>query len=261
MSHSRPLPTLADRLAYWVFPSSCLACREPLPATRSPLGLCGACRDRVPILDLRCACSVCAEPLPVAAPEATEGKARCAACASDPPAFDRLLAPWRYGSPIDAVIQAYKFRRLDYLGEHLAAAIAGGCALSLALGTGEPALVSHVPLHWRRRLARGYDQAREIALPLARALALSFRATLRRRRATPAQSSLERGERLANLRDVFKVTSARQVAGRRILLIDDVATTGATLDAAARTLKAAGAREVIGLVAARTPLLRFRSDM
>jgi ComF family protein len=211
----------------------------------------------VPILDRRTACAICAEPLTLELPEAADASSRCGACASLPPAFDRLLTPWRYGPPIDAVIQAYKFRRLDYLGEHLAAVIAESCHRALALE--EAPLVSHVPLHWRRRLDRGYDQAREIALPLARALGLPFRSTLRRRRGTPAQSSLDRGERLANLRGVFKVTSAKHVAGRRILLVDDVATTGATLDAAARTLKAAGAREVIGLVAARTPLLRSRS--
>lgn len=250
MPASTPAPTFADRLASWLLPAACLACGVQLPASRSHLGLCAACRDRAPGLDPEAACPCCAEPLPAGA----HGLA-CSACERERPAFDRLLAAWRYAPPIDAVIQAYKFRRLDYLGGHLAAGLAHAVAPALAGAHEERTLISYVPLHWRRRLARGYDQAREIAYPLARDLALPCRPTLRRRRATSAQSSLDRDERRRNLRDVFRVAGVGRVAGWRVFLVDDVATTGATLDAAARTLKAAGAREVVALVAARTPLL------
>lgn len=250
MTSSSSDATIADRLASWLLPSPCLACRVPLPASRSLFGLCAACRDRAPALDPASACPCCSEPLPAPAPGIC-----CPACERARPAFDRLLAVWRYAPPVDAVIQAYKFRRLDYLGAHLAGAIARACGPLLADSVEEPTLVSYVPLHWRRYLSRGYDQAREIASPLARELALPLRSTLRRRLATPAQSSLDREERRRNLRDVFRAARSSRVAGCRVLLVDDVATTGATLDAAARTLKAAGARSVVALVAARTPLL------
>jgi ComF family protein len=241
-----PLRPLADRLASWLLPAGCLACGRPLPAARSPLGLCAGCRDRLPRLEPRESCAVCGQPL--AAGRLPEGF-RCPACVHHPPSYDRLLAPWRYAAPLDEVLQAFKFRRLDYLGEHLASAIAENLARDL---TGFD-LLTHVPLHWWRQLRRGYDQAREIARPLARRLGVSHRATLVRRQATPAQSGLGRAERLRNLRSAFGVRGVSRIAGRRILLVDDVATTGATLDAAARTLRAAGAAAVVAVVAARTP--------
>src|SRR5437763_584337 len=111
-----------------------------------------------------------------------------------------------------------------------------------------------VPLHWRRHLARGYNQAERIARPLAALLELPFSTALSRGRATPPQSLLGRTQRLANLRRAFRVPRPREVRGLHLLLVDDVATTGATLDAAAETLKRAGAAAVTALVAARTPL-------
>jgi ComF family protein len=110
-----------------------------------------------------------------------------------------------------------------------------------------------VPLHWRRHLARGYNQAERIARPLAALLELPFSTALSRGRATPPQSLLDRTQRLANLRRAFRVPRPQEVRGLHLLLVDDVATTGATLDAAAETLKRAGAAAVTALVAARTP--------
>jgi ComF family protein len=118
-------------------------------------------------------------------------------------------------------------------------------------------VVVPVPLHWRRRLRRGYNQAERIARPLALAIDRPLATALRRRRATPPQSGLGRSERLRSPRRAFgvrptKATTAALV-GRTVLLVDDVATTGATLDAAAAALKNAGAAAVIAVVAGRTP--------
>jgi ComF family protein len=148
------------------------------------------------------------------------------------------------------VVRGLKFGRLDYLGGHLAAALVDGLGDRLA---GFDRVVP-VPLHWRRRLARGYNQAEQIARPLAARLGLPCAPLLARRRATPPQSLLGKADRLANLRRAFRVPRPEKVRGLRILLVDDVATTGATLDAAARALKNAGAAAVIALVAGRTPL-------
>src|SRR6185295_1295030 len=100
-------------------------------------------------------------------------------CLAAPPPWSRLLALWRYEPPLPAVVRALKFRRLDYLGSHLAAVAAGALAAELA-GAG---VAVPVPLHWRRRLARGYNQAERIARPLARRLGIPCAAALARRRA------------------------------------------------------------------------------
>jgi ComF family protein len=164
-----------------------------------------------------------------------------------------MLALWSYGPPLDAVVQALKFRRLDYLGRHLAAALAAELGPRIE-GLAAIDRVVPVPLHWRRRLTRGYNQAERIARPLAALLDLPFDPLLIRGRATPPQSLLSRTQRLANLRRAFRVRRSREIRGLHLLLVDDVATTGATLDAAAAALKRAGAAAVTALVAGRTPL-------
>lgn len=252
----RPL----DRLLHALLPAPCLGCGRPLPARRAPLGLCAGCRARLRPLAAAGGCAVCALPLPGLAgwPEpagTTDEEAPagfvCGRCRQRPPAFARLVAGWSYEPPLDAVVQRFKFGRLDYLGGHLGRALAGHLLAELAAEVDGAGLVVPVPLHWRRRLARGFDQAHAIAAPLAAAVDLPLVTALRRRRATPAQSGLGRAERLANPRGAFAVRRPAAVCGRRLLLVDDVATTGATLDAAARALRRAGAARVVAVVAAR----------
>ena len=240
----RPL----DRLLHALLPAACLECGQPLPARGSALGLCAACRGLLSRLPVQ-ACAVCA--LPLGGAYALPAGYRCGACRQAPPAFDRILALWAYGPPLDSVVQALKFRRLDYLGRHLATALAAELGPKLE-GLAPIDRVVPVPLHWRRRLSRGYNQAERIARPLATLLGLPFDPLLSRGRATPPQSLLGRTQRLANLRRAFRVPRPREIQGLHLLLVDDVATTGATLDAAAETLKKAGAAAVTALVAGRT---------
>ena len=241
-----PAERLLDRLMHALLPAPCLGCGQPLPATGAQLGLCGACRAALSPLPREC-CAVCLRPL---AAHALPADYRCGACRQSPPAYDRLIALWSYRPPLDAVVRGLKFGRLDYLGRHLAAAMAAALGPRLA----ECDRVVPVPLHWRRRLARGYNQAERIARPLARQLGLPCVPALTRRRATPPQSLLGRDERLANLRKAFQVAAPSRVRGLHVLLVDDVTTTGATLEAAATALKKAGAAAVTALVAGRTPL-------
>lgn len=230
---------VARGLLHLLLPACCLGCGEPLFLS-APLGLCERCRGR--LKPLKGSCAVCSGPLHAFEPPPDY---RCGFCRQRPPAFDRLLALWTYRPPLDAVIQALKFRRLDYLGRHLAQALADELPLK-----GFDAVVP-VPLHWHRRLTRGYNQAERIARPLAGSLGLPLLPALRRVRRTPPQTSLGKAERLANLRRAFRVR--RPVRGLRLLLVDDVATTGATLEAAASVLKRAGADGVTAVAAARTP--------
>lgn len=232
-----------DRLLHVLLPAPCLGCGRPLPASGTDLGLCTVCRSR--LRPSAAACAVCALPLSGVLPEGW----CCASCRERPPSFDRLLALWSYEEPLDAVVQALKFRRLDYLGRHLGEAIAARWSEEIAGAD----LVVPVPLHWRRRLSRGYNQAERIARALARRAGLPLVSVLRRRRVTPPQTSLGREERTANLRSAFRIRRAACIQERRILLVDDVATTGATLEAAAAALKKNGAAAVVAVVAGRTP--------
>jgi ComF family protein len=140
-----------------------------------------------------------------------------------------------------------KFGRLEYLGEHVAVEMAA----RLRSEDLEADVVVWVPLHWRRYLGRGYNQAERIARPLGHALGLPVRRALVRRRATPAQTSLARAERAANLRGSMR--ARLDLSGQRVLLVDDVFTTGSTMRAAAASLGDAGATRITALVAARTP--------
>ncbi|HMB52471.1 MAG TPA: phosphoribosyltransferase family protein, partial [Thermoanaerobaculia bacterium] len=182
----------------------------------------------------------------------------CLDCRNRAPAFRRFVAPWAFAPPLAAVLHHLKFRRRGDLGERFAAPLADWLA-AFEPRLFEPPLDSHlvcaVPLHPWRRLRRGYNQAERLARPLAARLGLPYATALRRRRATPPQTALSRDDRRRNVAGAFAVArrGAGRVAGRRVLLVDDVATTGATLDAAARALRAAGARRVVALAAARTP--------
>lgn len=225
--YDRRVPGVAGRLratvARWLFPVACLGCGRELSGEEA-LHLCAACRAR----------------LRPPAPAGTESG----------PAGLSILSLWRYEPPLDGVILALKFRRLDYLGRHLARVLAA--ALGDRLSGAE--VVVPVPLHWTRRVARGFDQAERIAVPLAERLGLPVERSLARRRPTRAQARLGRAARRGNLSDAFRVVRPAGVAGRRVLLVDDVATTGATLEAAAEALSAAGAAEVLAVTVARTVL-------
>jgi ComF family protein len=227
-----------------LLPCPCLACERSIGTWRPQLGLCVPCRGR--LRPVGGACAQCGAP--VVTPEPPAGF-RCGRCRRSPPAFDRLAALFVYEPPLDAVVRGLKFARLPYLGRHVAALLAERHGESLAAAD----VVVPVPLHWRRRALRGYNQAAEIALPLARLLGLRPCHALRRRRATRPQADLPRAQRLSNPRGAFRVRRRASVAGRRVVLVDDIVTTTATVESAAAVLKRAGAAAVTVVALGRTP--------
>jgi len=240
------IPQLFD----WLLPDTCLGCGRPRRRIAAPFGLCRACHGRLAPVP-PAVCATCAGPLAGAGDLPFP---RCGACRLDPPPFERLWAIWRYQPPLDGVIAGLKFHRLDYLGAELA----GEAAARLAPERGRWDLVAPVPLHWRRRLERGFNQAERIARPLAARLDLPAGTPLRRQRATRPQARLARAERLRGPRAAFALRRGAAVAGRRVLLVDDVVTTGATLRAAAAALRRGGAA-VEALALAVTPSSRETS--
>ncbi|HHH42513.1 MAG TPA: ComF family protein [Gammaproteobacteria bacterium] len=226
-----------NRLQSVLFPQTCRLCLAPTGT--QDFALCAACRDELPWLPRTC--SGCALPLPE-----DSSATRCARCQQSPPYLDRCQALFSYRAPVDQWIQDAKFRQ-DLTATRLLGAL---LAQRVAAPESQPVKLLPVPLHRKRLRVRGYNQALEIARPLVRKGYVPAPTQCRKHRATAAQSDLPADRRRHNVRGAFSVT--RPLSGERFLLVDDVLTTGATLNELARTLKRAGAQRVEAWVIART---------
>ncbi|MEX0730313.1 MAG: ComF family protein [Aquisalimonadaceae bacterium] len=222
-----------------VFPPTCCACGDP---GLGRYDICAGCYRDLPRLVH--GCRLCAEPL--FGPELI-----CGRCQKHPPAFDRVIAPYIYAPPIDSLIHAFKY----------AAQLSGGRLLGALLarhlrqrGTTADLLLP-IPLHPARLRRRGFNQAMELTRCLGPTLDIpTDHRRLRRTRSTGTQSALSREARRRNMRNAFAFRG--RLDGLTVALVDDVLTTGSTADAAARTLRRAGAARIeIWAVARASQLL------
>ena len=219
-------------LSSLLFGGSCFLCRG-----KAENLLCGACDADLPRL-AGPRCPRCA----LASPQA----AVCGRCLAQPPHYDATVAALAYEFPADALIHAFKFR-----GELAFAAFFGGLLLQKIRPEERIDLIIPVPLSGKRLRERGYNQAVELARPLAAAVRTPLELDLcERSRDAPPQTDLPWAERGRNVRGAFRCN--RAPIGATVAVIDDVMTTGATLDEIASTLKAAGATRVVNWVVART---------
>lgn len=259
-------PTKVDgrraRLAFWLrhdaarllWPGTCLLCQAP--AGDGP-DLCGPCFDALPWLEA--ACPGCALPLPARTTARLDGgqsggdggaagDLRCGACLSARSPLATVRAACVYAAPLDRLLPRFKFHDDLAAGALLAQLMAQAFAAAP-----RPDALVPLPLHRARLRRRGYDQALELARPLARALDLPLAAdALVRTRATAPQSRLDADARRRNVRDAFAVCPGATLPPH-VALVDDVMTTGATLHAAARALHRAGVARVDAWVCARVP--------
>lgn len=232
MNDSRGRRAIAA-LGRLLLPPRCLLCSS---AGDDGLDLCRECRSALPVQGA--ACSVCALPL-------VDGSAICGRCLKHPPGFDAAWASFSYAGAIERLLPRLKFH----------ADLAAGAILASLMAANPPSFAADVlvpvPLHRKRLAERGYNQALELARPLARALGVPIRAGLLQRvRATTAQTGLTGAERRRNLRDAF---ATRGEVPARVLIVDDVMTTGTTVAACAAALKRDGAQWVGCWIAARVP--------
>jgi len=223
-------------LSRWLLPLRCLLCGAP---GADGVDLCAACVAELP--RNRSCCARCALPLPVSA-------ALCGECQRHAPPWDAAWAPFRYGWPLDRLESRFKFGR----------DLAAGRALATlwqreSMPLSKPALLLPVPLHRARLRQRGYNQALELARPMARGFGLPLRHdVLQRLKATDAQTELDAATRRRNVRGAFAVHAGVALSAH-VAILDDVMTTGATLAECARVLKRAGVARVDVWALARAP--------
>jgi ComF family protein len=214
-------------LARLVFGGSCFVCRGAARAT-----LCERCDADLPRLGMPL-CPRCALESPAGAV--------CGRCLAQPPRYDATVAALAYAFPADALVHALKFR-----GELALAPFLGRLILEKASPASVDCIVP-VPLSPARLRERGYNQSVEIARRLGGRLEVDVCA---RERDAPPQAGLDREARRRNVRGAFRCK--RAFAGERVAVVDDVMTTGATLDELAGALKAAGAASVVNWIVCRT---------
>ena len=213
------------------------------------LALCSACLAELPILGETCIC--CANPLEshftVLEGYLTESALlqtrHCGQCLQNPPYFDHSMAFFPYTSPFDYLVHAVKFSGKLATTQLLGGLMARQISQTIDGLNDVPELLVAVPLHPSRLRERGYNQSFELARPISKRLHIPLITDLVQRiKSTSPQTSLSLRQRKTNLRDAFAISYS--VKGQHVAIIDDVMTTGSTVNSLAKTLKQAGARRV-----------------
>jgi ComF family protein len=225
-------PLLSDLLsvaAETLFPTECLGCHKP------GAFICTSCLETLPRLSGQ-VCIACQKSSPL-------GWTHASCAAPDIP--ERLWSCFNYKHPLVAkliITGKYKFVPdiFRVMGNYAASALMTGNMLAAR----EIDLISYIPLHPTRQRWRGFNQAEVTAYSIGLEASIQVTSTLIRTRHGQIQKNLSKTQRLANLEDIFAATQIKKISGRRILLVDDVATTGTTLLQASRALKLAGAASV-----------------
>lgn len=231
-----------------VFPDDCRICGEPLrSAGRVPV--CPKCLEAPGHLLPEHHCRQCRTPFLNARPLNADGL--CRLCEAGLTRFDAAYSYGDYNEDLRTLIHLFKYNRMRPLAGPLGRLMARALPRDQVFDGLVP-----MPLHWRKLVSRGFNQSRLLAEEVSRRSGLPVVGALKRRRHTNAQAGLTGTQRRANVAGAFFVPDAQMVRGRRLLLVDDVLTTGATVNAAAAELKRAGAKRLSVLTLARADRIR-----
>jgi ComF family protein len=243
---SLSVPRILRQAARMLLPVDCAACGAALTDDPTPL-FCAGCWGAIAPL-AHVACARCDRPFASSAATRHSPTHVCHSCDERPPSYTRAWTLYPYLPPLQEAICLFKFRGKVALAPALAQLMVDRLPLFDSVD-----LVIPVPLHPKRLREREFNQSLLLADRIARRLGLPLSyANLVRIAPAPAQTTLSRKRRLKNLRGAFAVRRPDAIAGKRILLIDDVFTTGATVNECAKTLRKAGAGDVFALTLART---------
>ena len=234
---------ILESFSDFLWPRCCRLCGRP--SDRDGRHLCSACLERLPFITQFGCCRICGR-----AGDPAGGEYLCGDCLDQPRYFDRAASALDYAGLGSELLTEFKFRGGLYLRADLVDFLEAAAEARVALDKVD--LVVPVPLALPRRLNRGYNQSAVLAKEFARRRKLKYAEVLSRRWLSPKQSSLDEAARRENVRNLFRVRRPAAVAARSVLVIDDVMTTGATLDEIARLLKGAGARHVLAVTLCRT---------
>ena len=236
----------------FLFPAECVHCHN-FAGDNRVLIFCRPCWDKIPILTGP-VCPRCGKPLASEAALQYSPNFLCGDCRILVPDFDRVFSVARYDGILREAIRQFKFYQKTGLGKHFVQLLISYMPDNIEWTSYQTILP--VPLHKKRKRERGYNQASILARHLARHYRLNFiQNNLIRIKHTEAQWPIkERGQRQANVKNAFHLRFPFQVQDQHLILIDDVFTTGATVNECAKTLKKAGAKSVLVLTVARAGL-------
>ena len=246
-------PSIGERFEWlvdWLYPPRCRACAARFYG-RDAEYFCAACRDQIRLVG-HPLCNVCGRPFPDASGE----DHTCGVCLARPPQFIRAWAWACYprqeteDHPLRQAVHKFKYGRKVSLGKPLGRLMARACGEFLSECDAD--VIVPVPLHPKRLRWRGFNQALLLAGPMSKTYGIvADPFLLRRIKETPPQTQLNEEERRRNVRGAFALAPDRSVEGQRVLLVDDVYTSGATVNECSRTLKRNGAEQVYVMTLAR----------
>jgi len=237
------LQNLAGTALDMLYPRMCVGCGQRVDP--EPGHFCWDCRTTVLYVQPPY-CSICGDPVE----GRVDGSFVCYACSESTPLFDRARSAVRYRGVIQDALRAFKYRDGLWMRKDLVRILAACVAAHYDMD--EIDAVTFVPLYPARHRQRGYNQAEVLAGLLARTIGKPLlKHCLARIKPTPTQTHLTARERATNVRGAFRTRWLNRLKGRRVLLVDDVMTTGATVNECSRVLKAGGAARVVVATVAR----------